>query len=86
MYVYFDIFHIHSDVNVQDILVLGRTEAICRKNVNLVLHMLKTLGFIISPTKCVLEPSTTFEYLGVRWNTADWTVGLKVICCVMNIH
>ena len=70
---------------MQDILVLGRTEAVCRRNVSMVLRMLKTLGFIVSTSKCVLHPSTTFEYLGVRWNTLEWTVSLKVIRLMVNI-
>merc|ERR1711888_514094 len=35
------------------------------------------MGFLINRSKCTLEPSQTFVYLGCEWNTNDWTVALK---------
>ena len=49
----------------------------------MVLSLLRRLGFIISLEKCNLEPSTTFTYLGVVWNTDAWKVRLKVILKIL---
>ena len=62
---------------LKDILVLGRSYKECAKHVKMVLKLIKTLGFMINEKKCTLEPSTSFTYLGCRWNTDDWTVSLK---------
>lgn len=61
----------------QDILVLGRSYKECAKHVQMVLRLLRVLGFIVNEKKCSLEPSTSFTYLGCRWNTEDWVVSLK---------
>ena len=61
----------------QDILVLGRTKDEYIANVNMVLKLLKTLGFVINEAKCHISPKTTFTYLGCVWNTKDWRVQLK---------
>ena len=49
----------------------------CIKHRDMVLKLLEKLGFIVSHSKSVLEPSTKFTYLGCRWNTEAWTIKLK---------
>ena len=49
----------------------------CTESVAAVLEILRKLGFLINEKKSVLEPAKEFTYLGLRWNTEDWTVGLK---------
>lgn len=56
---------------------MGRSYKECAKHVKMVLKLLSTLGFIINEKKCTLEPSTSFTYLGCRWNTENWSVSLK---------
>ena len=62
---------------IDDILVLGRTREDYIRNVNMVLSLLKKLGFVINESKCQIEPSNRFTYLGCVWNTSDWKVQLK---------
>ena len=64
-------------IYIDDILVLGKSYKECKEHVNMVLRLLRTLGFLINEEKCMLEPDTFFTYLGCTWNTADWKVGLK---------
>ena len=64
-------------IYIDDILVLGKSYKECKEHVHMVLRLLRSLGFLINEKKCKLEPDTSFTYLGCRWNTADWTVGLK---------
>ena len=64
-------------IYIDDILVLGKTYLECIKHRNMVLKLLEKLGFIVSHSKSVLEPSTKFTYLGCRWDTDAWTIRLK---------
>ena len=64
-------------IYIDDILVLGTTREEYIRNVNMVLSLLKKLGFIINESKCQIEPSNQFTYLGCVWNTTDWKVQLK---------
>ena len=64
-------------IYIDDILVLGTTREEYTRNVNMVLSLLKKLGFVINESKCQIEPSNKFTYLGCVWNTADWKVQLK---------
>ena len=64
-------------IYIDDILVLGKSYKECKEHANMVLRLLRTLGFLINEEKCRLEPDTFFTYLGCTWNTADWKVGLK---------
>jgi hypothetical protein len=64
-------------IYIDDILVLGRTREEYIRNVNMVLSLLKRLGFVINESKCQIEPSNIFTYLGCVWDTLDWKVQLK---------
>ena len=55
------------------ILVIAATEAEARKKLSILLQLLKKLGFSVNLVKSNLEPSQSFEYLGVVWNTTEWT-------------
>ena len=77
MYVIIFSFHDIMMIIFQDILVLGRTRAEYIRNVNMVLSLLKRLGFVINEEKCHIVPSTSFTYLGCVWQTEDWRVKLK---------
>ena len=56
--------HITLLAYLDDILVLGRTRNECRRKIIKVLHTLQEYGFIIHPSKSVLDPSTCMEFLG----------------------
>ena len=43
----------------------------------MVLALLKRLGFVINDSKCHIEPSNRFTYLGCVWDTLNWNVKLK---------
>ena len=63
---------------IDDILVTGETEEDCRNKVLFVLQSLRGLGFLINSEKSVLQPSRRFLYLGMWWDTENWTVSLAV--------
>ena len=62
---------------IDNILVTGETEEDCRNKIMFVLQSLRTLGFLINSDKSVLQPSRRFLYLGMWWDTMDWTVSLS---------
>ena len=55
--------HITLLAYLDDILVLGRTRKECRQKIIKVLHTLQEYGFIIHPSKSLLEPNTCMEFL-----------------------
>lgn len=58
---------------------MGKDYNHCIRNVRLVLDLIESLGFLVNTEKCSLVPSQQFCYLGCIWDTATWTVSLKVI-------
>jgi hypothetical protein len=56
---------------IDDILILGSTDAICLENMLEVLHLLIDAGFVIHWEKSSLIPSTDFPFLGFQWNTVQ---------------
>ena len=62
---------------IDDILVIASSFSECERCVNIVLGLLRNLGFLINEKKCSLVPSQEFVYLGFVWNTVTWAVSLK---------
>ena len=62
---------------MDDLLVFAPNHEECLKSVRITVDVLEEMGFLINRSKCTLEPSQTFVYLGCEWNTNDWTVALK---------
>ena len=52
-------------IYLDDVLVLGSSEAECREAVDIVLAMLRVAGFVLNETKSVLNPTQQVQYLGV---------------------
>ena len=48
----------------------------CCKNINTCINLLQYFGFTIHPTKSILEPKQTLEFLGFRINSVNMTVKL----------
>ena len=62
---------------IDDILVIASSFSECERCVNIVLGLLRKLGFLLNEKKCSLVPSQKFVYLGFVWNTVAWKVSLK---------
>ena len=62
---------------IDDILVIASSFSECERCVNIVLGLLRKLGFLLNEKKCSLVPSQNFVYLGFVWNTVAWKVSLK---------
>lgn len=61
---------------IDDILIMGRTEEECAKNVSIATKLLKFLGFILNLEKCQLQPSRKFKYLGFLYDSVKLTISL----------
>ena len=61
-------------IYIDDILIIAQTYEECKRNVDRVVRMLNELGFVINLPKSCLEPDVKFLYLGLLWNTVEWTV------------
>ena len=61
---------------LDDILVMGPSEAECQRNVDCVLLTLRSAGFIINEKKSCLAPRQIFRYLGLVWNTTTGQIEL----------
>ncbi|KAK7092033.1 hypothetical protein V1264_009642 [Littorina saxatilis] len=59
---------------LDDWLIMGQSEALCRQHTLLVLREASLLGFSVNHTKSELVPSQSFTYLGMTFNTVTWTV------------
>ena len=70
--------HITLLAYLDDILVLGRTRNECRRKIIKVLRTLQDFGFVIHPSKSLLEPSTCMEFLGFIIDSIAMKVTLPV--------
>ena len=64
---------------LDDILVLGSSQEECLANLNLVLQLLQSLGFLINWKKSSLTASQHFCFLGLTWDTRTGEVGLEEV-------
>ena len=62
---------------IDDSLLLGDTEELCRLAVNRTCKLLDSLGFTIHPVKSVFKPTQTIEFLGFVLNSVTMTVTLS---------
>ena len=60
-------------VYLDDFLVLGRNKAELTRHTAFVLDILRRAGFQRNPKKCHLEPRQLFEYLGLLWNSKEFS-------------
>ena len=51
-------------VYIDDILLLAESKELARDHVIGLAYLLENLGFVVSKSKCVLEPTQTIEFLG----------------------
>ncbi len=65
-----------SVIFLDDFLLLGQTYQECHKNVNITLHTLERLGFVINYKKSSLVPSQRIKYLGFVFDSVKWTLSL----------
>ena len=64
---------------LDDILVIGASEAECKKDLAFVLNLLQSLGFLINWKKSNLIPSQFFRFLGLDWDTRRGLIGLEEV-------
>ncbi|KAI8490473.1 hypothetical protein Bbelb_317410 [Branchiostoma belcheri] len=63
-------------IYLDDILVLGRTFAQCKENVDFVVSLLQSLGFLINREKSQLVPVQEIVFLGMVINSIHLTLSL----------
>ena len=61
-------------VYIDDWLLLADSVIACRQQAQVVLDLCMSLGFVLNEEKTDLVPSQQFLYLGMAFNTVDWTV------------
>ena len=61
-------------VYLDDWLNLAQSQAKCRETTELLLQQTALFGFQIKLSKCDLNPSQTFNYLGMKFDTVNFTV------------
>ncbi|KAK7115603.1 hypothetical protein V1264_001441 [Littorina saxatilis] len=59
---------------LDDWLILNQAQSLCLRHTQIVLQEAAELGFMINNKKSELTPSQNFTYLGMVFNTAEWTV------------
>ena len=65
---------IRLHVFLDDWLVLAPSLTLSKEHTTSLTTLARSLGFVLHPDKCSLTPSQTFTYLGMVFNTVDWTV------------
>lgn len=65
-----------STIYLDDILLFGRTQDECSKNVQFTSSLLEQLGFIINSTKSNLSPCQNIKFLGFLFNSEKMTMKL----------
>ena len=73
--------HLHdkgltSTMFIDDTLLLGDTMGECLLNVKETVNLFSKLGFVVHPTKSVLEPKTNIVYLGFMIDSEEMRVSL----------
>ena len=63
---------------LDDIIVIAKSYAECKRALLLLLEMLTNLGFVIHPKKSVFVPCTEMEFLGFIINSLDLSVRLTI--------
>ena len=61
---------------IDDLFTIGKTYSICSSNVDKIIELLDSLGFVIHPDKSLFEPSQNMEFLGFIINTVDMSLRL----------
>ena len=57
-------------------MLMGQSKKECEENIMETIKLLRKLGFIIHPSKSVLSPSKSLQYLGMIINTESMTIKL----------
>lgn len=65
-------------IYLDDILILADSRELCQKHLNLVLHRLLSLGFVLNMVKSVLVPSHRITFLGVVLDLQEMTFELPL--------
>ena len=63
---------------LDDLLVLASSMECCNTHVSWLVLDIATFGFLLNVAKSNLEPSQTFQYLGLIWDTVAWRISLKI--------
>lgn len=76
-------------IYLDDILIIGKIESECKKNVMVVRELLESLGFVISP-KSQLKPAKICTFLGFIINSTNFCVQLTeqqgcLPCCQIRL-
>ena len=66
---------VHAVVYLDDWLVWATSFEACRRALEVVLHTMKSLGFLINGEKAQLRPSQRLVWLGAEWDSEPSEVG-----------
>ena len=61
---------------IDDLITMNRNKDLCYDNINKIIRLLDSLGFVVHPEKSIFEPTQIIEFLGFIINTIDMTVSL----------
>ncbi|ODM90605.1 Transposon Ty3-I Gag-Pol polyprotein [Orchesella cincta] len=67
-----------SVIYLDDLLLLGKDELQCRKNIFATKQLLNKLGLLVSEEKSKLSPSQEIQYLGFKFNSCTKTMELPM--------
>ena len=65
-----------SSAYLDDLLLLGETEVLCRQNISVTTKCLENLGFMVNVKKSVLIPTKNLEYLGFNYDSREMSISL----------
>ena len=61
---------------IDDLFTINKTHSACSANVDKIIEMLDSLGFVIHPDKSLFEPTQILEFLGFIINTIEMSLRL----------
>ena len=62
---------------IDDLLVIAISKDLCNRHVALLLAAIEEFGFLLNAKKSSLDPTQTFTYLGMVWDSVAWQVSVK---------
>ena len=66
-------------IYLDDLLVIGASELECAANVEKTLKVLRDAGFVVNLKKSRLQPSQSFQYLGLVWDSVACQISLPPV-------
>ena len=69
-------FGIRLTIYIDDLLSMNKDPSKLLGDATKLVHLIISLGFVINTEKSVLEPRQSVEYLGIMFDSQDFTMSL----------